>query len=185
MMLTLTTDPSKARELCPGMGVNEYVTYVWDKTRRRLKYHWPAIGYLWMKEYHKERNERTGELNNPYPHLHILVTDALAESDESKVRRLHCRAGGGNQVDLLKAEDSNEIRRYITKYITKTAQETSHGQVGKGRIWGRSKCMKTVDELAKVEDPKPAEWAFVAEYICKGEIGLDKWGNLAYAKERY
>lgn len=181
MMLTLTTDPSKARELQPDMGVNEYVTHVWNKTSGRLRYHWPAIKYLWMKEYHKERDARTGELNNPYPHLHVLTTDVLTEEDESKVMRLHCRAGGGNQVDLLEAKDSNEIRRYITKYITKTAQETAHGQVGRGRIWGRSKGMKTIDEIAKAAKPKDPAWILVKEYLFKGEISLDKWGNLCYA----
>ncbi len=185
MMLTLTTDPRKARELYPNMSVNQYVTYTWDKTRRGLRYHWPEVGYLWMKEYHKERSAVTGELKNPYPHMHILVTDDLREEDEQKVRRLHCKAGGGNQVDLLEAEDSNEVRRYITKYITKTAQDTAHGQVGRGRIWGRSKDMRTFDELAKADvcrDAQPSSWVFVKEYLFKGIIGLDKWGNLCYTE---
>ena len=104
-MLTLTLDPARAPD---DQGEQHYyITERWNALRTRLKREIGDFSYIWVRE----------EQENGYPHLHVLVSRYLPQSE---VEAAWDRAGMGDIVDIQRVE-ARKAGHYIAKYLAKDA----------------------------------------------------------------
>lgn len=160
--MTITIDPKRVTGCNLDMDEDKYAKKCWNTTLRSLK---DVMGstfcYLWIMEYHKKINEATGELNNPFPHLHFLID---TEIDKELLRKIWMRSGGGYQVDFRPTETQNELVGYLCKYLKKEAIHTAKKMAKRSRIFGRSRGLKTVAEMEK-ETKGVSDWEYIPKYI--------------------
>jgi len=152
--LTLTCDPKKVPEQA---GFNSYLKHVWNKARTQISKHHKGFQYIWVMEWHKQKN--------PCPHFHMLINTYLPAK---WVKHIWMTAGGGWNMDIRKAKDSKEVKDYICKYISKSAIITANKARGKGRVWGRSRSLKTINEMTKFL--RPSEWMLVQREFSEVEV---------------
>ncbi|KKK52638.1 hypothetical protein LCGC14_3102870, partial [marine sediment metagenome] len=160
-MMTLTVDPKVPGGCSADIPRDQYTKQCWNTAKRSLYRLVGDMAYVWVVEFHKKLNQATGELNNPYPHLHFLIDKDIAESD---LRRIWTRAGGGFEIDIRPADTTETIIGYMLKYLKKEAVYTAKMMARGRRIWGRSRGLKTVKEMERATRGI-SDWAYIPEYI--------------------
>lgn len=174
--VTLTIDPKIAWRNDPVCEVDTYVKRVWDNAKRSLHREYGRFSFIWVLEFHKMINAVTGGLNNPYPHLHVLMS---VKPDIDRLGEIWSKAGGGVEVDVRAVEDHQKAVGYMCKYLKKDALRTAKKLVKRKRIWGRSRDLLTAEERRKVMlkdlygTDKMGEWEFLVGAF--KEQSLDMW----------
>lgn len=151
--LTLTIDPKKVgKEDSSSKALRmRYLKVCWHKFCMNMKKNFGAFEFLWVVEWHKEKN--------PFPHLHVMVSAFLPKK---RIQRAWKSAGGGF-LKIARAKGVNNLAEYCCKYMSKDVI-LSVADLAKGtRIWGRSRQLKTVDEL--VHFLHNSDWILVKHSI--------------------
>lgn len=103
-LLTLTVDPSRMRD---RETAHERIGEAWNRLRTLLTERHGSLSYIWVRE----------EQGNGYPHLHVLVSRFLPQSE---VAAAWSRTGMGEIVDIRRVE-ARQAGHYIAKYLAKDA----------------------------------------------------------------
>jgi hypothetical protein len=103
-LLTLTVDP--ARFETPEAAHRE-IGEAWNQLKAALRSKYGDFTHLWVRE----------EQDNGYPHLHVLVSRYLPQSEVSRLWRL---TGAGEIVDIRQVE-ARKAGHYVAKYLAKDA----------------------------------------------------------------
>lgn len=170
--MTITIDPKKVTGCNLDMQPDKYTKKCWNialvSLRRELG---KNFSYLWIMEFHKRINEITGELNNPFPHLHFLID---TEIKTELLRKIWTRSGGGYQVDFRPTKNQEEVTGYMCKYLKKEAIHTAKKMALGSRVFGRSRGLKCVAEMEK-ETKGVSDWIYLKKYMFdKPEKIVDK-----------
>jgi hypothetical protein len=103
-LLTLTTDPSRV----PGReAAHRQIGEAWNRLRSYIQASYGDFSYIWVRE----------DTDAGYPHLHVLVSRFLPQSDVSAA---WSRTGMGEVVDIRRVE-ARKPGRYVAKYLAKDA----------------------------------------------------------------
>lgn len=171
-MLTLTLRPKGMYQKgYTDEQKNEFLKKSWDNLRRRISHKYGSFNYIWILEFQK----------NGFPHLHVCLD--VEKVDMKLLTKQWKRLTGAWQISIdykcSKSESENLFKHYISKYLSKEACLTTVRFMGdKGRIWGRSRKIKTgyevekkrrvvIDNLKTIADECIDE-LFVIEY-CEGK----------------
>jgi hypothetical protein len=103
-LLTLTVDPSRVEE---REAAHREIGEAWNRLKSFLESRYGPFSYIWVRE----------EQGNGYPHLHVLVSRFLPQSEVSAA---WSRTGMGEIVDLRRVE-ARKAGHYIAKYLAKDA----------------------------------------------------------------
>lgn len=102
-MLTLTVDAKRFEREEAHRQIGE----AWNRLRTYLQKVYGRFSYIWVRE----------ETEKGYPHLHVLVSRFLPQSD---VREAWSRTGMGEVVDIRRVE-ARDAGKYVAKYLAKDA----------------------------------------------------------------
>ena len=103
-LLTLTVDPSR---FVDRRAAHREIGKAWNRLKAALRSSHGRFSHIWVRE----------EQENGYPHLHVLVSRYLPQSE---VRAAWDRAGMGEVVDIRRVE-ARKAGHYIAKYLAKDA----------------------------------------------------------------
>ena len=103
-LLTLTVDPSRFAD---RQAAHREIGEAWNRLKAALRSSHGQFSHIWVRE----------EQENGYPHLHVLVSRYLPQSE---VRAAWDRAGMGEVVDIRRVE-ARKAGHYIAKYLAKDA----------------------------------------------------------------
>lgn len=106
-LLTLTVDPSRVAD---RETAHRDIGKAWNRLRSYLKSAHGDFSYIWVRE----------EQENGMPHLHVLVSRYLPQSD---VAAAWSRTGMGDIVDIRSVE-ARKAGHYISKYLAKDAMSS-------------------------------------------------------------
>lgn len=161
--MTITIDPKKVTGCNLDMPKDRFTKKCWNTALRSFRREIGKFSYLWTMEYHKKVNEKTGKLNNPYPHLHFLIDTKI---ELELLRTIWQRSGGGYQVDFRPTETKKDLIGYMCKYLKKEALHTAKKMASNSRIWGRSRDLKCVAEMEQqTQVKKESDWEYIAKYM--------------------
>jgi hypothetical protein len=102
-LLTLTVDPSRLDRRAAHREIGK----AWNRLKAALRSSHGKFSHIWVRE----------EQENGYPHLHVLVSRYLPQSE---VQAAWDRAGMGEVVDIRRVE-ARKAGHYIAKYLAKDA----------------------------------------------------------------
>lgn len=106
-LLTLTVDP----QLVEGReAAHREIGEAWNRLKSFLESRYGSFSYIWVRE----------EQGNGYPHLHVLVSRFLPQSEVAAAWE---RTGMGEIVYLNRVE-ARKAGHYIAKYLAKDAMAT-------------------------------------------------------------
>ena len=160
-LMTLTIDPKVPKGCSLDMRKDQYTKWCWNRAQRSIGRAIGPFAYMWTVEFHTLRNLLTGELNNPFPHLHFLIDKGI---EEKVLRPIWMRIGGGFEIDVTEAKTPEHSVGYMLKYLQKQTIYTAVHMAKGSRIWGRSRGLKTVDEIARATRGT-SEWGYIPRYI--------------------
>lgn len=103
-LLTLTVDPSRVLD---REAAHREIGEAWNRLKAALRRSHGSFSHIWVRE----------EQENGMPHLHVLVSRFLPQSEVSAA---WSRAGMGSVVDIRKVE-ARKAGNYIAKYLAKDA----------------------------------------------------------------
>jgi len=103
-LLTLTVDPAR---MVDREAAHEEIGEAWNRLRSYIQASYGDFSYIWVRE----------EQENGYPHLHVLVSRYLPQSEVSAA---WSRAGMGDIVDIRRV-DARKAGHYVAKYLAKDA----------------------------------------------------------------
>lgn len=103
-LLTLTVDPARVVD---REAAHEEIGGAWNRLKSYLRASHGDFSYIWVREEHE----------SGYPHLHVLVSRFLPQSD---VASAWSRTGMGDVVDIRQV-NARKAGHYVAKYVAKDA----------------------------------------------------------------
>jgi hypothetical protein len=140
--LTLTVDPKQVPD---RETAHEEIGEAWNRLKSYLREAHGSFSHIWVRE----------EQANGYPHLHIIVSRYLPQSD---VQEAWSRTGMGEVVDIRKV-DARKAGHYLAKYLAKDAM--AHMTSGVHR-YGSSEDITLSVRGGSGDDSGPSEWNLMA-----------------------
>lgn len=103
-LLTLTVDPARVVD---REAAHRDIGEAWNRLRSYIQASHGDFSYIWVRE----------ETEAGYPHLHVLVSRFLPQSEVSAA---WSRAGMGDVVDIRRV-NARKAGHYVAKYLAKDA----------------------------------------------------------------
>lgn len=147
-MLTLTVDPARVGD---RETAHREMGEAWNRLRSYIQASYGDFSYIWVRE----------EQDSGYPHLHVLVSRFLPQSDVSAA---WSRAGMGDIVDIRQVP-TRKAGHYVAKYVAKDAM--AHLPSGVHR-YGSSSDLDLAVRGGSSEEETP--WILVAEDEMTGVV---------------
>jgi len=96
-----------------------YISAAWNRARTRLKKRYP-LQFVRVTELHDDTVR---------PHLHLLFSQFVPWAE---LRHVWSDAGGGSNVRIERVRNVRDARKYLVKYLTKSAHSASPGTWPRG-----------------------------------------------------
>jgi hypothetical protein len=141
-LLTLTVDPSRVMD---QREAHEKIGEAWNRLKSYLRSRYGSFSHIWVRE----------EQGNGYPHLHVLVSRFLPQSD---VKAAWSRAGMGEVVDIRRVE-ARKAGHYISKYLAKDAMAQMPSGVHR---YGSSEDIDLGVRGGSGDGTEPSPWSLMA-----------------------
>lgn len=141
-LLTLTVDPSQVMDRDEA---HKRIGEAFNRLKSYLRAAHGSFSHVWVRE----------EQGNGYPHLHVLVSRYLPQSD---VASAWSRTGMGEVVDIRKV-DTRKAGHYLAKYLAKDAM--AHMPSGVHR-YGSSADISLNVRGGSTSDSEPSPWNLMA-----------------------
>jgi hypothetical protein len=141
-LLTLTVDPSKVGD---RREAHRKIGEAFNRLKSYLRQAHGSFSHIWVRE----------EQGNGYPHLHVLVSRFLPQSD---VQAAWSRTGMGEVVDIRRVE-ARQAGHYIAKYLAKDAMAGMPSGVHR---YGSSEDITLAVRGGSADDSEPSEWSLMA-----------------------
>ena len=169
--LTLTINPKTVPQefSCTKQMRQLYLKKCWHRFSTNMKKNWSTFEFLWVMEWHKRKDG--------FPHLHVMISSFMPKKRIEKA----WHAAGGGFIKIKRVSTDDQLAQYCCKYMSKDVI-LSVADLAKGtRIWGRSRQLKTIDEL--VHFLHSSDWILVKHSIEELSLREKYYGKTQQERE--
>ncbi len=169
--LTLTIDPKVVKEefSCSADMRQRYLKLIWNKFVTNMKKNWSTFEFLWVMEWHKKKDG--------FPHLHVMLSSFMPKKRIEKA----WKSAGGGFIKIKRAKDDDALAQYCCKYMAKDVILSVASLARGTRIWGRSRQLKTIDEL--VSFMQTSDWIVIKDSIENLRVREKYYGETQQERE--